>query len=77
MVRWVSWLSENIDELIALIIVTTFSIASLYLVFTHKVDELQTFMQSWGPFMTSIIGFYFGSKTMQRGVRTNTRASQG
>lgn len=61
-----SWLSENVDELIALILTLVFSAISVFLAVNGRIDELGNFVKDWGPVISPIIGFYFGSKASQK-----------
>ena len=51
------WLSENVDEVIALVLVVTFSVVSGYLAIIGKTSELQQFVQNWAPFLSAVVGF--------------------
>ena len=63
------WLSENVDELIALILVIVFSALSIRVTLSCSVEELRGLVQSWSPVILPVIGFYFGSKTARRAAR--------
>lgn len=67
-----SWLSENVDELIALILTLVFSAISVFLAVNGRIDELAKFVQGWGPVILPIIGFYFGSKTSQKAYNSTS-----
>jgi hypothetical protein len=65
----VGWLSENIDELIALILVLTVSIESIILVIEGDIVKIKELIDFWSPLLLPVIGFYFGSKTSRRAYR--------
>ena len=56
------------DELIALIIIVFFVAVSSLLAVFQKIDELKTFAAVLGPPAMTIVGYYFGRRTMERGI---------
>jgi hypothetical protein len=60
------WLSENVDEVIALIFAGAFTAISIILALRGQMDQLKQFVESWSPVMLPIVGFYFGRKTAQK-----------
>jgi len=56
------------DEVIAVFLVAVFGCVSSILALAGKVEELKMFAAVVGPPVLTIIGFYFGRRTTEKGA---------